>query len=145
MSTVEKRKEKYTPKFYRTLKLKQDLTWREVPFVCIQCGKTFNVEKVKPKMLPKNCSEECRNESFDPSIGAITSSHLLNVDWKKVRVLVDRGKTGPEIAKTIRVSLATLHKYIKKKMGVKILNKMVDSGKRRRKQGQLAAKKPKSR
>lgn len=131
----ENRKSKYGNQHYLDYKKDHNLTWGEVPFVCHYCGIIFHRSKVKPKTLPKNCSEECRDLSFDPSVGAITSEKVLNLPWDKIKTQIISGKAAPEISENVGVCLATLHKHVRYKFGVKLQNRMKDNGKKRRLEG----------
>ena len=131
----EERRLKYTTEYYRKYKEDKKCKWFSVPFVCHYCGKTFRRIKVKPRTLPKNCSEKCRDLSFDPSVGGISSDKVLNLPWSKIKMQIISGKAGPEIAKSVGVCLATLHKHVRYKFGVKVQDKMKDNGKKRRLEG----------
>lgn len=131
----EERRSKYTTPYYLEYKKKNKVPWGKVPFHCHYCGTIFNRSKVKPKTLPKNCSEECRDMGFDPSVGAITSEKVLNLPWDKIKTQIISGKAGPEISKNVGVCLATLHKHVRYTFGVKIQNRMKENGKKRRLEG----------
>jgi len=95
MDLIEKRKAKYTTEYYHKLKKKLNVFWRDVPFTCHNCGTEFHVERVKPQTLPVNCTDECRMDAFDESIGEITSTRILELDWNKVRRLIEAKKNRP--------------------------------------------------
>lgn len=131
----EERIDKYTTEYYLAHKEVYKLSWGEVPFICHYCGKEFHRDKVKPKTLPKNCSQECRDLAFDPSVGGIISDKVLNLPWDKIKTQIISGKAGPEISKDVGVCLATLHKHVRSKFGVKFQERLKDNGKKRRLEG----------
>ena len=131
----EERRDKYTTPYYLDYKREMKIPWIKVPFHCHYCGTIFHRSKVKPKTLPKNCSEECRDNSFDPSVGALTSEKVLALPWDKIKMQIVSGKAGPEISKSVGVCLATLHKHVRYKFGVKVQDRMKDNGKKRRLEG----------
>ncbi len=130
--TIKQRKDKYTPEYYFKLKKTHGFKWEEVPFTCHQCGKVFHRKYVKPKSLPVNCSTECRAAAFDPSISDKPLERIEKLNWDKIMMLLNSGKTGPQIAKVMGISLLTLHRHLKKKKGVKALNKLFENGVRHR-------------
>lgn len=139
------RKAKYTPEFYLSLKAKEKLKWREVPFCCHWCGASFYVEHIKPKALPVNCSPECRMKAFDPSVGKTLSRKVANLDKVRIKNMLLAGKTAPDIAKTLGISLVTVHKFVKRFLGLSAFGRMIENGKKRRKYGQSLARSNKNR
>jgi len=133
----ELRRRKYTPAYYINLKKDKGLKWKEVEFVCIECGDIFHKNAVKPRTLPVNCSEGCRMDAFDgKSIGGTIPPRVRAIKWPEVRTMINGGRSGPEISKKLNIALTTLHKYAKKKLGTPFLKKLIENGKKRRKQGQ---------
>lgn len=129
MTALEKRKAKYTQEYYHTLKREQLLKWKEVPFVCHCCGEVFHLEKVKPKILPSYCSVPCRVKSLDRAkIGRMNSKKTGELNWFKITTMILAGKTGTEIAKEMKIVLATLYKHLKKEKGMLLVNRMKRNG-----------------
>lgn len=133
------RRELYTPDYYRNLKKEKGFRWRDVPFICIECGDVFTRTEIKPRTLPVNCSNGCRMDAFNgTTVGGLLSLHIKDLNWPQIRTLINSGKSGPEISKLKGVALTTLHKYSKKKLGMHFLKKLIENGKKRRRQGQKA-------
>lgn len=122
-----------TPEEYLQYKKDTKSKWCEVPFVCKQCGVLFHINRgVNPRKLPQYHNVECKMKAFDPEIGLIISKRLRNLDWEKVKLLISIGKSGPEIAKTMKISLAALHRHVKDLFPKEVRLRMKQNGQRNR-------------